>query len=60
MVPIEEQHTLLRDLRQGRPERGTGVPSHRQECPRATELHGGPLQRVPRSDKADQHAETQQ
>lgn len=59
VVPVEEQHPLFRDVGQGGPERRTGVPPDRQERPRPTEQHRRLVQRVPRSDQADERAEAE-
>uniref|UniRef100_V5I156 Putative rab gtpase family 7 n=1 Tax=Ixodes ricinus TaxID=34613 RepID=V5I156_IXORI len=56
LVSVQERHPILRDERQGGPERGAGVPDGGQERPGPGD-RGGALQRVPRPDQAHRGAE---
>lgn len=57
VVPGQEQHPLLRNVGQGGPERRASLSGHRQERSGPAKLRGRPVQRIPRSNQADQHAE---
>lgn len=59
VVPSEEQHSLLRDVREGSPQRRTGVQEHRQERSESTDASRRSVQRIPGSDQTNHDGEEQ-
>lgn len=59
VVPTEKQHPLFRDIGERGAQRRASLPEHRPKRPQPTKPNRRFVQRVPRSNQAYQHAETE-